>query len=112
MAEATASVSTTKTETIEHSKSPVLKLRLQKPKSNKKVDWTTDTVDNEHMGKKSSKCCCIYEKPHGFGESSSEDDDDECGHCRGHKKKCHKNPVTDGDASQQPESNPGIVQES
>lgn len=28
--------------------------------------------------------CCIYEKPHKFGESDSDDSDDECEHCFGH----------------------------
>lgn len=64
---------------------PTVRLRLRKPKSNKKVQWTQGTVDNEHMNKKKSKCCCIYEKPRNFGESSSEDSDDECEHCHGHK---------------------------
>ncbi|CAG0913581.1 unnamed protein product [Notodromas monacha] len=36
--------------------SPVLRLRLHKPKTRKKVCWTTETVDNEHMDKKKSKC--------------------------------------------------------
>ncbi|CAG7828116.1 unnamed protein product [Allacma fusca] len=65
---------------------PVLRLKLKKPKNKKKVGWTTDTIDNEHMNKMKSKCCCIYEKPHKFGESSS-DTDDECDHCRGHTEK-------------------------
>ncbi|GAB1869323.1 hypothetical protein CAJAP_10402 [Camponotus japonicus] len=64
---------------------PTVRLRLRKPKSNKKVQWTKGTVDNEHLNKKKSKCCCIYEKPKTFGESSSEDSDDECEHCHGHK---------------------------
>ncbi|KAM3959172.1 uncharacterized protein ACR2FA_006856 [Aphomia sociella] len=50
----------------------------------KKVVWTEDTVDNENMNKKKSKCCCIYEKPRRFGESDSESSDDECEHCYGH----------------------------
>ncbi|KAH9505370.1 hypothetical protein Btru_058531 [Bulinus truncatus] len=74
---------------------PVLQLRLQQPKNEHKVKWSTDTVDNEFMGKKKSKCCCIYEKPKVFGESdtssSSDEDDDDCtAHCRGHKKKCYR----------------------
>ncbi|KAI8771164.1 E3 ubiquitin-protein ligase PPP1R11 [Biomphalaria glabrata] len=74
---------------------PVLQLRLQQPKNEHKVKWTTDTVDNEFMGKKKSKCCCIYEKPKVFGESdsssSSDDENDDCtAHCRGHKKKCYR----------------------
>jgi protein phosphatase 1 regulatory subunit 11 len=31
-------------------------------------------VDNEGLGRKSSKVCCIYHKPREFGESSSEED--------------------------------------
>jgi hypothetical protein len=31
-------------------------LRLHKPKTDKKVQWREGTVDNEFMGKKSSKC--------------------------------------------------------
>ncbi|XP_011691016.1 PREDICTED: protein phosphatase 1 regulatory subunit 11 [Wasmannia auropunctata] len=64
---------------------PTVRLRLRKPKSNKKVQWTQGTVDNENLNKKKSKCCCIYEKSKTFGESSSEDSDDECEHCHGHK---------------------------
>ena len=29
-------------------------------KTRKRVTWTEDTVDNEHMGKKKSNICCIY----------------------------------------------------
>lgn len=35
-------------------------LTLRKPKSSKKVEWTQDTVDNEHMGRKKSKCTLHY----------------------------------------------------
>ncbi|KAM9326224.1 E3 ubiquitin-protein ligase PPP1R11 [Gastrophryne carolinensis] len=68
-----------------------LTLKLRKRKPDKKVEWSCDTVDNENLGRRSSKCCCIYEKPRAFGESSteSEDDDEGCdsAHCiRGHKK--------------------------
>lgn len=71
---------------------PTLVLRLHKPKSDKKVQWTAKTVDNEHMGRKKSKCCCIYVKPLKFGESSSEEED-ECEHCFGHVEfKKHKHP--------------------
>nr|KAF6462821.1 protein phosphatase 1 regulatory inhibitor subunit 11 [Molossus molossus] len=69
-----------------------LTIKLRKRKPEKKVEWTSDTVDNEHMGRRSSKCCCIYEKPRAFGESSTESDEEEeegCGHThcvRGHRK--------------------------
>lgn len=35
-----------------------LVLRLHKPKTDKKVQWDEAVVDNEHMGKKKSKCEC------------------------------------------------------
>ncbi|KAI8089579.1 phosphatase inhibitor-domain-containing protein [Halteromyces radiatus] len=37
------------------------------------VRWDDDVVDNEHMGKKKSKICCIYHKPREVGESSDSD---------------------------------------
>ena len=33
-----------------------VKLRLRKPKNDRKVQWESGTVDNEHMNKKKSKC--------------------------------------------------------
>ncbi|CAG5048143.1 unnamed protein product [Parnassius apollo] len=62
----------------------VITLRPNRTQTRKKVVWTEDTVDNENMNKKKSKCCCIYEKPRRFGESDSESSDDECEHCFGH----------------------------
>ncbi|OXA38914.1 E3 ubiquitin-protein ligase PPP1R11 [Folsomia candida] len=67
-----------------HEPAPSVRLVLKKPKNSKKVNWTTETVDNEHMDKRKSKCCCIYKKPHVFGESSSESEEDECENCYGH----------------------------
>ncbi|GAD97970.1 hypothetical protein PVAR5_6658 [Paecilomyces variotii No. 5] len=40
--------------------------------STRRIRWSEDVVDNEGMGKKSSKVCCIYHKSHPVGESSSE----------------------------------------
>ncbi|BEI93339.1 uncharacterized protein CcaverHIS019_0509670 [Cutaneotrichosporon cavernicola] len=51
----------------------VLRLRGA-PGRRQRVVWTSDTVDNEGMGKKKSKICCIYHKPRAFDESSSESD--------------------------------------
>uniref|UniRef100_UPI00358E6512 E3 ubiquitin-protein ligase PPP1R11-like n=1 Tax=Myxine glutinosa TaxID=7769 RepID=UPI00358E6512 len=66
-----------------------LRLRLTQPHGRKRVDWRSDVVDNENLGRKSSKCCCLYEKTHELGESSSEseDEDDDCGnaYCKGYK---------------------------
>ncbi|KAH8112743.1 phosphatase inhibitor-domain-containing protein [Phellopilus nigrolimitatus] len=52
----------------------VLRLRGG-PRSRPRVAWTEDVVDNEGMGKKKSKICCIYHKPRRFDESSSESSD-------------------------------------
>jgi protein phosphatase 1 regulatory subunit 11 len=71
-------------------------LTLPKGKSGKRVEWSSDTIDNEHLGRHSSKCCCVYEKPRAFGESSSEsekEDEDNCdvtlcawGHHKGRRR--------------------------
>jgi len=66
---------------------PTLKLRLKKgdSKTQKKVVWSSETVDNEHLGRKKSKCCCVYVKKKAFGQSDSEESDDDCtDHCCGH----------------------------
>lgn len=100
MAECPGSTSKTVTVAEEATTSPTqqrLVLKLKKSKTDKKVQWDESAVDNEFMGKKTSKCCCIYSKPRIFGESSSDsdsdNDDDGCAHnayCTGHKKKGHK----------------------
>ena len=46
--------------------------KLEKGKSGNKFGWSSDTIDNEHLGRRSSKCCFVYEKQRAFGESSSE----------------------------------------
>ncbi|ORY94305.1 phosphatase inhibitor-domain-containing protein [Lobosporangium transversale] len=38
----------------------------------RRVQWDDDVIDNEHMGKKKSKICCIFKKQKEFGESSDE----------------------------------------
>ncbi|PLB54315.1 hypothetical protein P170DRAFT_13957 [Aspergillus steynii IBT 23096] len=40
--------------------------------TSRRIRWSEDVVDNEGMGKKSSKVCCIYHKNRPVGESSSE----------------------------------------
>ncbi|KAI9639427.1 phosphatase inhibitor-domain-containing protein [Dioszegia hungarica] len=50
-----------------------------------KVVWSEEVVDNEGMGRKKSKICCIYNKPRAFDESSSESgSDSEHDHDHGH----------------------------
>lgn len=31
-----------------------------RPRRERKVRWTADTIDNEHMNRKKSKLCCIF----------------------------------------------------
>lgn len=65
----------------------VLRLRLapQEPQHSRRrrVCFHEGVIDNEHLNRRKSKCCCIYRKPHAFDESSSSTDD-ECEHCFGH----------------------------
>jgi len=44
------------------------------PSTRRRIQWAEDVVDNEGLGRKSSKVCCIYHKTRQFGESSSEED--------------------------------------
>jgi len=45
----------------------------------KRIQWAEDVVDNEGMGKKKSKVCCIYHAPRGIDESSDESSSDSSG---------------------------------
>ncbi|KAF2086081.1 hypothetical protein K490DRAFT_58072 [Saccharata proteae CBS 121410] len=55
--------------------SGTLRLRAE-PVQRRHIQWADDVVDNEGMGKKSSKVCCIYHKAREFGESSDESSSD------------------------------------
>ncbi|EOA85797.1 Type 1 phosphatases regulator ypi1 [Exserohilum turcicum] len=55
--------------------SGVLRLRAE-PTERRHIQWAEDVVDNEGMGKKSSKVCCIYHKPRAADESSDDDSSD------------------------------------
>lgn len=89
----------------------VLRLRGG-PSSRPRVVWRDDVVDNENMGRKSSKSayqlhrqrfidlsvhpvCCIYHKARKFGESSSDesssDDDSDGGPARNRANRPHTN---------------------
>jgi hypothetical protein len=69
----TCTLNTVEKEQIKQDNKPQAKISFKdlKIKPNKKVTWTEDTVDNEHMGKKKSKSricllkivCCIFKKP-------------------------------------------------
>ncbi|KAG8535999.1 hypothetical protein GDO81_027324 [Engystomops pustulosus] len=51
---AASSTVTTENEAQPEPRSLTIKLRKRKP--DKKVEWTCDTVDNENLGRRSSKC--------------------------------------------------------
>jgi len=42
----------------------------------RRIQWAEDVVDNEGLGRKSSKVCCIYHAPRGIDESSDESSSD------------------------------------
>ncbi|WPH01888.1 Hypothetical protein R9X50_00474200 [Acrodontium crateriforme] len=63
------------TDNGESSSTPSATLRLRaEPDEAPRVRWAEEVVDNEGMGRKSSKVCCIYHKPHQPGDSESESD--------------------------------------
>lgn len=115
MATTSTAVTTVTPQPQEESVEPVavITLRPTRAQARKKVVWTEDTVDNENMNKKKSKCCCIYEKPRRFGESDSESSDDECEHCFGHverrKQKQPESTSTDVQDAASPEPSASIT---
>ncbi|KAG8629559.1 hypothetical protein KVT40_003424 [Elsinoe batatas] len=53
---------------------PTLRLRAESDAGQARhIQWAEDVIDNEGMGKKSSKVCCIYHKPKNAGDSSSDE---------------------------------------
>ncbi|KAF2769652.1 hypothetical protein EJ03DRAFT_271840 [Teratosphaeria nubilosa] len=73
-AAAPTSGSQTITETNHAGPSGTLRLRGEsaEPEESPRVRWAEDVIDNEGMGKKSSKVCCIYHKPKEPGDSDSD----------------------------------------
>ena len=85
----TGTITTTETDQPVRPHSPTLILELHRPtETGPRVRWTEETVDNELMNKKKSKCCCIFTKPHdpsSADEKATEVDEyDNCQHCRFH----------------------------
>ncbi|KAL0250424.1 hypothetical protein I308_102597 [Cryptococcus tetragattii IND107] len=68
----TATLTQTQTTPTDTPPQTVLQLRAG-PSTERRVVWTEETVDNEGLGKKKSKICCIYHKPRAFDESSSDE---------------------------------------
>ncbi|KUJ18182.1 uncharacterized protein LY89DRAFT_717783 [Mollisia scopiformis] len=52
---------------------------VQGGETRRRIQWAEDVVDNEGMGKKKSKVCCIYHAPKGIDESSDESSSDSSG---------------------------------
>ncbi|OZJ02629.1 hypothetical protein BZG36_03842 [Bifiguratus adelaidae] len=50
----------------------ILRLTGERTLRPRQIQWAENVVDNEGMGKKKSKICCIYHKSHAIGESSDE----------------------------------------
>jgi len=70
-----SSGSQTITATSSSGPSATLRLRAEpSPTPSRRIQWAEDVVDNEGMGKKSSKVCCIYHKPTEPGDSDSDSD--------------------------------------
>ena len=40
----------------------ILRLKAEVPEKSTAIKWSDDTIDNEHLGRKTSKRCCIYRK--------------------------------------------------
>ncbi|ROT43398.1 hypothetical protein SODALDRAFT_327598 [Sodiomyces alkalinus F11] len=55
---------------------PTLRLRGAHTPSQRTVQWAEDVVDNEGLGRKRSKVCCIYHPPKAVDESSDESSSD------------------------------------
>jgi protein phosphatase 1 regulatory subunit 11 len=62
-------------------------LKLKLPK---KVNWTEDTIDNEHMNKKKSKICCIFKKPRLNPDDTSSNS---CSSCDEKGKNAYERPM-------------------
>lgn len=45
-------------------------------RARRRIKWAEDVIDNEGLGRKKSKVCCIYHAPKAFGESSDESSSD------------------------------------
>ena len=67
-----------------------LEFKKLKLKNEKKVHWTEDTVNNEGMGKKKSKICCIYHKPRLNPDDTSSDES--CDSCDEKGKNAYERP--------------------
>ena len=47
-------------------------IQLKKDRNRKKIKWDPKVIDNEHLGRKKSKCCCSW-NPSQCKKHSNED---------------------------------------
>ncbi|PAV74281.1 hypothetical protein WR25_24821 [Diploscapter pachys] len=73
---------------------------MRPPDSPPHITWAADVIDNEHLGRLKSNCCCIYTKPRQWDDPSTwEQDEYETEHCRGHTELKMPDQRKDGDGS-------------
>ncbi|KAH6913614.1 type 1 phosphatases regulator YPI1 [Coprinopsis sp. MPI-PUGE-AT-0042] len=87
---------------------PTLRLRGARTREAPKVTWDEDVVDNEGMGKKKSKICCIFHPTREFGESSGSDSDSDSddSSCDGHNHDRDRAQPSGGSNSNQAQPGP------
>ncbi|KIH60759.1 protein phosphatase inhibitor [Ancylostoma duodenale] len=74
----------------------VLRLRSAPADDGPHVTWAPDVIDNEHLGRLKSNCCCIYTRPRVWDDPSTwEQDEAETEHCRGHTLPPPRKPDSD-----------------
>lgn len=79
----------TQDEQSNHTQQNLIQLNL-KEKLKKNVSWTEDTIDNEHLGKRKSKICCIYHRPRLNPDDPSTDES--CSSCDEKGKNAYERP--------------------
>ncbi|KAF0988382.1 hypothetical protein HZS_6744 [Henneguya salminicola] len=71
---------------------PPATIIIQAEVTSRRVQFSDDTIDNENLNRKSSKCCCVYRKPRKPSDTSSSSSEEECdGNCWMAPKHYHKN---------------------
>jgi protein phosphatase 1 regulatory subunit 11 len=65
-----------------------------------RVSWDSNVVDNEFLGKKSSKICCIYHKPKSSFDSSSDEDSENDNTKNAYEKQAKKNQKSKSSSSE------------
>ncbi len=98
------------TSQVETAPPPLLMLNLR---GRPQITWAEETVDNEHLGRKSSKRCCIFHKVKKFAESdsdeTSEDEKEGEGGAAGEERSVGKDgsEPKDGEGKDLPAGKPG-----